>query len=127
MPLTLGLRDTLARHLGSSLAADRAASGVDYDWMQEFSQQASGLSATFTPNVIGFAAVLDNFSVLLENQTRPPGISVAVSVYMGLSLFFAGGIIDRYARRRPTRVHEFLSASGVFFFRFIRTHVLWGE
>ena len=33
----------LAQHLGASLAADTAASGVNYDWMQEFSDQASGL------------------------------------------------------------------------------------
>jgi hypothetical protein len=127
VPLMLAVRSSIESHLGASLEADRAASGVNYDWMQEFSQQASGLAATFTPNVIGFAAVLDNFSALLENQTRPLGISVAVMVYMGLSLFFAGGIIDRYARLRPTRAHEFFSVSGVFFFRFIRLAVIAGS
>ena len=30
----------LAQHLGASLAADTAASGVNYDWMQEFGDQA---------------------------------------------------------------------------------------
>jgi hypothetical protein len=46
LPLTLALRAMLARHLGASLAADTAASGVNYDWMQEFSEQASGLGTT---------------------------------------------------------------------------------
>ena len=51
LPLALALRGMLAQHLGASLAADTAASGVNYDWMQEFSEQASGLGTTFTPTV----------------------------------------------------------------------------
>ena len=40
VPLALALRGMLAQHLGASMAADTAASGVNYDWMQEFSDQA---------------------------------------------------------------------------------------
>ena len=36
----------------------------------------------------------------------------------------AGGIIDRYARDRPTRAIGFFAASGVFFFRFLRLAVV---
>ncbi len=43
VPLTLAMRGQLAAHLDASLAADAAASGVNYDWMQEFSGQASGV------------------------------------------------------------------------------------
>jgi hypothetical protein len=39
---------------------------------------------------------------------------------VALWLFLAGGIIDRYARGRPTRTHGFFAVSGVFFFRFLR-------
>ena len=49
LPLTLAMRGMLAQHLGASLAADTAASGVNYDWMQEFADQASGVGATFKP------------------------------------------------------------------------------
>jgi hypothetical protein len=38
-------------------------------------------------------------------------------------IFIAGGIIDRYARDRATRAYGFFSASGVFFFRFLRLAV----
>jgi hypothetical protein len=38
-------------------------------------------------------------------------------------IFIVGGIIDRYARNRPVRSHGFFSASGVFFFRFLRLAV----
>ena len=90
----------LAQHLGSSLAADTAASGVNYDWMQEFSDQASGLGVTFKPTIIGFGAVLDNLSAFLDDTTRPVVIVGAAGAYIVLWLFVAGGIIDRYARDR---------------------------
>jgi hypothetical protein len=35
-------------------------------------------------------------------------------------IFVAGGIIDRFARARPTRTVGFFASSGVFFFRFLR-------
>jgi hypothetical protein len=120
VPLALAIRGSLESHLGASLEAERAASGVNYDWMQEFGQQASGANTTFTPNVIGFAAVLDNFSVLFDGQTRPLAVSIAGAAYVALWLFLAGGIIDRYARGRPTRTHGFFAVSGVFLFRFLR-------
>ena len=39
----------LQTSLGSSLSANTAASGVNYDWMQEFMSDATGLSSTFKP------------------------------------------------------------------------------
>jgi hypothetical protein len=119
-PLALVVRSMLAEHLGSSLAADSAASGVNYDWMQEFAEQASGIGVTFRPTVIGFAAVLDNLSAFVDNVPRPLVVVAAASIYILGWLFVAGGIIDRLARDRPTRAHGFFSACGVFFFRFLR-------
>lgn len=124
LPIAAAMRALLARHLGSSLAADSAASGVNYDWMQEFADQASGLGVTFKPTIIGFAAVLDNLGAFLDNIERPVVIVAAASVYVLLWIFVAGGIIDRYARDRPTHVIGFFTASGVFFFRFLRLAAL---
>ena len=120
VPLTLALRGMLAQHLGSSLEADSAAAGVNYDWMQEFGDQASGLGTTFTPTVIGFGAVLDNLSGFIDDTRRPIVIVGAASVYILLWMFVAGGILDRYARDRPTRAYGFFAAAGEFFFRFLR-------
>ena len=120
LPLALALRGMLAQHLGGSLAADTAASGVNYDWMQEFSDQASGLGATFKPTVIGFGAVLDNLSGFIDDTQRPVVIVGAASVYIVLWIFVAGGIIDRYARDRATRAYGFFAGAGEFFFRFLR-------
>ena len=53
VPMAAAMRGMLAEHLGSSLAADTAASGVNYDWMQEFADQAVGLGVTFKPTMVG--------------------------------------------------------------------------
>jgi len=120
LPLAAAMRGLLADHLGASLAADTAASGVNYDWMQEFSDQATGVGVTFRPTIIGFGAVLDNLSAFIDNTSRPLIIVGTAAVYIVLWIFLAGGIIDRYARDHATRSHGFFSTSGVFFWRFLR-------
>ncbi len=120
LPLAVAVRGEISSHLGSSLASEPAANGVNYEWMQEFADQATGLGATLRPTILGFGAVLDNLSALLDQTARPLLIVGAAGTYILLWLFVAGGIIDRYARDRATGVHGFFSASGVFFFRFFR-------
>jgi hypothetical protein len=120
LPLALAMRGEIGSHLGASLASEPAANGVNYEWMQEFADQATGLGATLRPTILGFGAVLDNLSALLDQTARPLLIVGAAGTYILLWLFVAGGIIDRYARDRATGVHGFFSASGVFFFRFLR-------
>jgi hypothetical protein len=124
LPLTIALRGMLEQHLGRSLAADAAATGVNSDWMQEFSDQATGLGVTFKPTVIGAGAVLDNLSAFLDDTTRPVVIVGAASAYAVLWLFLAGGLIDRYARDRATRASGFFAASGVYFFRFLQLAIV---
>ena len=120
VPLAAAMRSTLADHLGASLAADTAASGVNYDWMQEFGDQASGIGVTFKPTIIGFGAVLDNLSAFVDDTARPVAIVTTASIYILVWLFVAGGILDRYARDRAIGAHGFFAACGVFFFRFLR-------
>lgn len=120
LPLAAAMRDSLHTSLGESLAAETAASDVNYDWMQEFSSDATGISATFKPAVIGFAAVVDNLSAFLDRDRQPVVLAVTAAIYIAAWLFLAGGIIDRYARDRVTDAHGFFSASGSFFFRFLR-------
>jgi hypothetical protein len=126
VPLALVLRGMLASHLGASLAAETAASGVNYDWMQEFDEQASGLGTTFKPTIIGFGAVLDNLSAFLDGTPRPVAIVGAASVYVVLWIFVGGGIVDRYARDRPAHPFGFFAGAGGFFFRFLRLAAVQG-
>jgi hypothetical protein len=126
LPLALSLRDALQGDLGSSLAAGEAADGVNYDWWQEFSGQASGIGTTFTPTIIGFATTLDSVSGLLDRRALSTPIVWALAVYLAAWVFITGGILDRYARGRRIGAYGFFAASGIFFFRFLRLGVAAG-
>jgi hypothetical protein len=125
-PLALTMRGLLEAHLGRSLEAEQAADAVNYDWWQEFTAQANGLGTTFTPAIIGFAATLDNVSSVLDAQREVVPVAGALALYLAAWTFLAGGILDRYARQRPTRAFGFFAASGVYFFRFLRLAVVAG-
>ncbi len=122
LPLALALRGMLAAHLGSSLAADTAADGLNFDWWNEFLSQAAGLGQSFLPGILGFAAVLQNLSGVADAEALSTPIGLAVAAYLVASAFLAGGILDRLARDRVTGSRGFFAACGVFFFRFVR---LW--
>jgi hypothetical protein len=123
LPLALSLRDALQDHLGSSLAAGEAADGVNYDWWQEFSGQATGIGTTFTPTIIGFATTLDSVSGLLDRRALSTPIAWTLGVYLAAWMFVTGGILDRYARGRRLGAFAFFAACGTFFFRFVRLGV----
>jgi len=124
LPLSIALRGMLESHLGPSGAAESAADRANYDWWQEFSAQASGLGTTFTPSVIGFAAVLRNTSGLLDNQPMAATVAGATVAWLLVWSFLSGGVVDRYARGRPTRAPGFFAASGTHFWRFLRLGVV---
>jgi hypothetical protein len=126
LPFALILRSTIEDHLGRSLAAEAAASSVNYPWWQEFSAQASGLGRSFTPSVIGFGAVLGNLSAFFDNRWDGGVVLAAVALSLAVWTFLTGGIIDRYARNRRTRAAGFFAACGVYFFRFLRLGLLAG-
>ena len=120
LPLALTMRGLIETHLGRSLMAAQAADGVNWDWWQEFTSQATGLGTTLTPSVIGFAATLDSIGGVLDAQPEILAVAAALATYLLVWIFLSGGILDRYARQRPTRAHGFFAAAGVFFWRFLR-------
>ena len=126
LPLAIVLRSTIAAHLGRSLMADSAADGVNLDWWQEFASQASGLATTFSPAVIGFAATLDNLSGIADAQPETLSVTLALAVYLIVWTFISAGILDRYARQRPTRSFGFFGAAGAFFGRCLRLAIVAG-
>jgi hypothetical protein len=113
-------------HLGASLMADTATSGVNFDWWNEFLAQASGVGQTFVPAVLGFAAVLDNLDRLADQRALPPVLAGLVAAQLLLSLFLAGGLLDRLARDRAVGAAAFFSACGVWTGRFMRMALLVG-
>lgn len=126
IPPAFLLRSAIAHHLGGSMAADAAATGVNFDWWNEFLAQASGLGQTFTPSVIGFAAVLRNLSSIADSTSLPAALALIVAAHSACSLFLLGGVLDRLARDRTTGTHGFFAACGVYFFRFLRLALIGG-
>lgn len=124
LPFAVAIHGDIMRSLGTSTFADAAARGMNYEWMQEFDAHASGLATTFRPTIVGFAAVLDNLSAYLDGVQRPTAVAAAAAVYAICWTFLAGGVIERYATRRTTRVAEFLSACGRYFGRFVRLAIV---
>ena len=120
MPLAIALHEQINAHLGASLAAEAAASGVNYDWWTEFLAQTSGVGLSFVPAILGFAAVIKNLSTIADMTALPSVIAVAVAANMLVSLFLAGGVLDRLARDRHVGAGGFFASCGVFFVRFIR-------
>jgi hypothetical protein len=124
LPLSVALRGMIATHLGESLVAETAASGANYDWWQEFAAQATGLATTFVPSIIGFGAVLDNVSAMLDNAPMAATVAGVTAAWLVIWSFLSGGVIDRLARNRPTRAHGFFAACGGHFWRFVRLGLL---
>ena len=119
-PMGMIMRGAIQEHLGNSLAAEQASRGVNAQWWSEFTAETGPLGKTLEPAIIGFAAVLGNLSALADGESRPSPILWLGGAYLLLWLFLAGGILDRYARVRPTRSYEFFTACGVYFVRFLR-------
>ena len=125
-PLGIVMHGVIATDLGNSVAADDAAVGVNWEWWEEFQSQATGIARTFSPRILGFAAVLHNQSNLVDNQLPRGEVLLAVVAYLGIWMFLVGGIIDRLARQRRIASVGFFATCGTFFFRFCRLGLLTG-
>jgi hypothetical protein len=126
VPFGLVLEQNIQDGLGKSLDAQTMATGVNGEWWERFSETATGLERTFTPTIIGGAAVVDNLSRFLDNGPMPLAIAGLGAAYLLVWVFLIGGILDRYARMRPLRTGAFFASCGVYFVRFIRLGIIAG-
>jgi hypothetical protein len=124
LPLSYVLRGMLAAHLGTSLAAESAAAGTNYEWWLEFTTQAAGIGKTFVPSIVGFGAVLDNLQGIADNLPLASAIVGVTAAWLIAWSFLSGGVIDRLARSRRTRAHGFFAACGMHVWRLLRLGVL---
>ena len=122
--VSLALRDTIAAHLNDSTVADRVARGVEWDWWQEFQQQATALGTTFVPSIIGGAAPLRNLSDLADNRPLAKGLFPLLAAWLLLWSFASGGIFDRLARDRRVGGQAFFGACGRYAMRLLRLGAL---
>jgi hypothetical protein len=85
---------------------------------------ATGYDGTFTPTLFGTDRFVRDVRGLLADGTVPVELAAAAATTLLVWTFLLGGVLDRYARRRPIRAQAFFGASGVFFFRFLRLGVI---
>jgi hypothetical protein len=127
LPLAYVLRDSIAGFLGSSQRAEEAVREMNTDWWGEYQDyRRDGLGATFTPSVIGFAAVLRNASDLLDAQAPDARLVGPIVAWLLLWTFLAGGVITRYARDTASHAQGFFAACGHHLFRLLRLGAVFG-
>lgn len=126
LPLTIALQQLIRVHFDASMVAQAAADGVNFDWWNEFLAQTSGVGLAFVPAILGFAAAMKNLSQVADLTGVPLIVEIAVAAHVAVSLFLAGGILDRLARDRAVDAAAFFSACGVYMFRFMRLAAMAG-
>lgn len=126
LPLSLALHGLIGDHLGSSMAAQAAATGMNYDWWNEFLAQSSGVGKTFVPAILGFAAIMQNLSGVADASGPPSVVVWVVVAQMIVATFLLGGVLDRLARDRAIGAAAFFGACGIYVFRFLRLAIVSG-
>ena len=98
-PFAALLRTELRDALASRPANHHDSNDIDPDWWLEFREHASGLAATFTPAIVGFAAPLDNLSSLLFGTARPLILFVPYVLAAMAWAFLWGAALERFAHQ----------------------------
>ena len=139
VPFGLVLGARLQTALANQPPISRDAGEIDPEWWMEFRAHATGLEATFTPTVIGFAAPLDNLSALLDGTRRPLALAGPVALAGLVWAFLWAGILHRFYERRAVSIREFLAscirhgprlavvslaAAGVYLVLYLTVHAL---
>lgn len=105
------MQGAITTHLGSSLAAERAADGMNLDWLQEF-RSTGAFQRSLRVDVVGGAAVMDNTSALLDAGSRPQVLVVTGAVFVLLLWTLTPGCIHRVAKNAPIGAAQFASTCG---------------
>lgn len=98
VPFGLVLGERLRGALEQQPPIALEAEEIDAEWWFDYRANATGLAATFTPAIVGFAAPLSNISALVD--ASPRAAFVAIPIVMALLMWSSlwGGIIDRCYR-----------------------------
>lgn len=111
-PFGVMLRSELREALAHQPPIDLGSGEIDVDWWSELRAHADGLTATFTPTVIGFAAPLDNISTVLDGTRRPLILAVPVLAGVVAWALIWGVALRRFERRRGLPFRD--AAAGAF-------------
>ena len=104
--------------------AGSPAGGPPVDAFEVVEGLPTGFYPTFTPTLLGTERFVRRAYEFLTGGTRDIRFVAAAATTILVWTFLLGGILDRYARRRPVRTQAFFGVSGVVFFRFLRLGLL---
>ena len=110
IPFAFAIEPAVMESLALQPPAADGSSEIDPEWWIEFRRQATGLAATFTPAILGFAAPLDNVSALLDGTRRPAALAWPVLLSAVVWAFLWGGVLHRFATG-DSSARGFLSAA----------------
>ena len=110
LPFAAALHTQLQESLSVQPQVTLAETEIDPEWWMEFREQARGLAATFTPAVLGFAAVLDGLSGVLDGERPATAIMVPFLVTVVACAFIVGGALQRFQQRRAIGIGGFVRA-----------------
>jgi hypothetical protein len=123
------LTASLALPLHGVLEAGARAAGSDYpagQWWRQCAAPATGVSRSLETAVTGCSAQVAGLAVS-PAVTHPPH-PLLIAYLLGCALllwtFLSGGILDRFARDRPTRSVGFFAACGMYGSRLVRLGLL---
>jgi len=111
VPFALALEPAVMESLALQPAAATGGSEIDPEWWLEFRRHASGLAATFTPAILGFAAPLETSSALLDGTRRPAALVGPVLLSAVVWAFLWGGVLHRFASG-DSSLRGFVSAAA---------------
>jgi len=110
LPFAAVLNSELQASLSVQPHVSLAETEIDPEWWAEFREHASGLAATFTPAVLGFAATLDGVSAVVDGQRPPMAILAPLVISMVVWAFIWGAALQRFRQRRAIGVRAFARA-----------------
>ena len=125
LPFALVLGNQLQAALAHQPAIDLAAQEIDAEWWMEYRRHASGLAATFTPAIIGFAAPLETLSALLDGSPRPWVLAIPIVLHAIVWAFLWGALLPRLSTPRLT-VREAFAAGKRHFVSFVAISLIAG-
>lgn len=96
VPFTLVVGSAVQDSLASRPPVAQPFDDIDGEWWMQFRAQATGLAATFAPNILGFAAPLSNLSALLDGTPQPWSLVTPLLLTLVVWAVLWGGILDRY-------------------------------
>jgi len=108
LPFAAVVHQQLQESLSVQPHVNLADTEIDPEWWMEFREHARGLSATFTPAVLGFAATLDGLGGILDGRGIPLALLAPLIVSIVTWALLWGGVLQRFQQGRGLGVGGFL-------------------